>query len=180
MQEKTRPVGLPSKPLTPKAARKEKSIRFQAETSRRHPNARSVLDRPQPLGDHKRHIPVLVNARGLPFLRYKKPQPRNVSSVIRKKLGSRWNWIQRRDRLRVELLFAQDEEDWDRITENITETDAMSSWSEPLEKAIVDVNARISNFDVRSRELAENMWKIVLAERALAEEEEATDRQPEQ
>jgi hypothetical protein len=176
MQENTRPAVPPSKPLTPKAARKEKSIRFQEETTRRHPNARSVLDRPQPLGDRKRRVPVLVNARGLPFLRFKKPQPRNVSGVIRAKLGTRWNWIQRRDRLRVELLFAQDEEDWDRIIEIIPETDEMSSWPEPLQKAIVDVNAKISKFDVQSKELAENMWKIVLAERALAEEEEANGK----
>jgi len=175
MQQKTRPVPLPPKHLTPKAARKEKSIRFQEETSRRHPNARSVLDRPHALGDRKRHVPVLVNARGLPFLRYKKPQPRNVSSVIRNKLGHRWSLIQRRERLRVELLFAHDEENWDRITES----DALSSWPEPIENAIVDVNAKISKFDMQSKELAENMWKIVLAERALAEEE-ATQKQPEQ
>jgi hypothetical protein len=173
MQAKTRPTRLPPTPLTPKAARKEKSIRFQEETSRRHPNARSVLDRPHALGDRKRHVPVLVNARGLPFLRFKKPQPRNVSSVIRAKLGTRWNWIQRRDRLKVELLFAKDENDWDLMTE----TDTPASWSEPVQNSIIDVNSKISSFDLQGKELAENMWKIVIAERTLAEEESA-QKQP--
>lgn len=171
MQRKIRPAAQPAKPLTPKKARKEKSIRFQEETNQRHPNATSILNRPRPLGDKKRNVPVLVNARGLPFLRYKKPQPRNVSSVIRTKLGRRWNWIERRDRLKIELLFAKDEEEWDRVTETKEPTEEPSTWSEHPENAIVDVNAKIANFDMHSKELSDNMWKIVLAEKALAEEE---------
>ncbi|KAJ5448982.1 hypothetical protein N7445_003803 [Penicillium cf. griseofulvum] len=175
MQRKIRPVAPPAKPLTPKKARKEKSIRFQEETSQRHPNATSILERPRPLGDKKRNVPVLVNARGLPFLRYKKPQPRNVSSVIRTKLGRRWNWIERRDRLKIELLFAKDEEEWDRITK----TKESSTWYEHPANAIADVNAKIGHFDMHAKELADNMWKIVLAEKALAEEE-ASQKQPKQ
>ncbi|KXG50780.1 uncharacterized protein PGRI_063520 [Penicillium griseofulvum] len=175
MQRKIRPVAPPAKPLTPKQARKEKSIRFQEETSQRHPNATSILERPRSLGDKKRNVPVLVNARGLPFLRYKKPQPRNVSSVIRTKLGRRWNWIERRDRLKIELLFAKDEEEWDRITK----TKESSTWYEHPANAIADVNTKIGNFDMHTKELANNMWKIVLAEKALAEEE-ASQKQPKQ
>ncbi|CAI7623997.1 unnamed protein product [Penicillium glandicola] len=175
MQRNVRPVAPPAKSLSPKKARKERSIRFQEETSQRHPNATSILNRPQPLGDKKRNVPVLVNARGLPFLRYKKPQPRNVSSVIRTKLDRRWNWIERRDRLKIELLFAQDEEEWDRMTE----TTEPSTWSEHPTNAIADVNAKIGHFDMHAKELADNMWKIVLAEKALAEEE-ASQKQPNQ
>ncbi|OQE09757.1 hypothetical protein PENVUL_c005G00825 [Penicillium vulpinum] len=175
MQRKIRPIAPPAKPLTPKKARKENSIRLQEETTQRHPNATSVLNRPRPLGDKKRNVPVLVNARGLPFLRYKKPQPRNVSGVIRKKLGCRWDWIERRDRLKIELLFAKDEEEWDHITK----TKEPSTWSEHPANAIADVNAKIGHFDMRAKELADNMWKIILAERALAEEE-ASQKQPKQ
>ncbi|CAG8906636.1 unnamed protein product [Penicillium egyptiacum] len=175
MQRKIRPVAPPAKPLTRKEAQKAKSIRFQEETNQRHPNATSVLNRPQPLGDKKRNVPVLVNARGLPFLRYKKPQPRNVSSVIRRKLSRRWKWIERRDRLKIELLFAEDEEEWDRVTQ----AKEPSTWSEHPANAIADVNAKIGHFDMHSKELADNMWKIVLAEKALAEEE-ASQKQPKQ
>ncbi|KAJ5779471.1 hypothetical protein N7457_007191 [Penicillium paradoxum] len=175
MQKRVRPATPPPKPLTPRQVRKEQSIRFQEETSRRHPDATSVLDRPRPLGDKKRNVPVLVNARGLPFLRYKKPQPRNVSSVIRTKLGRRWNWIERREDLKLQLLFAKDEEDWDRLTK----TREPSTWCEHLERGLSDVNTKIAHFDMHAKTLAENMWKIVLAEKALAEEE-ATQKQPKQ
>ncbi|CAG8077784.1 unnamed protein product [Penicillium nalgiovense] len=175
MQREIRPVAPTAKSPTPKEAKKAQSIRFQEETNQRHPNATSVLNRPRPLGDKKRNVPVLVNARGLPFLRYKKPQPRNVSSVIRTKLSRRWAWIERRDRLKLELLFAKDEEEWDRITE----TKEPSTWSEHPANAIADVNAKIGRFDMRTKELTDSMWKIVLAEKALAEEE-ASQKQPKQ
>jgi hypothetical protein len=179
LQSKSRPVPTPPKPLTPRQARKAETIRFQEETSQRHPNATSILNRPRPLGDKKRKVPVLVNARGLPFLRYKKPQPRNVSSVIRTKLQRRWGWIERRDKLKLDLLFAQDEEDWDNLTN--TKTEERPTWTEHSKTALKDVNAQISQFDINAKQLAENMWAIVLAEKALAkEEEEATQRQPKQ
>lgn len=160
-------------PLTPRQARKAESIRFQEETARPHPNAKSILDRPQPLNGTKRHIPVLVNARGLPFLRIKKPQPKNISNLIRKKLHNRFKWIQRRENLRIDLAFAQDEEKWDSLTGDAE----MPAWSENTQDALVDLNAQISNFDMRAKKLAEDMWKVVLAEKAMAEEEEAATKQ---
>ncbi|CAG7927193.1 unnamed protein product [Penicillium olsonii] len=172
MQKRSQPVAPPPTPLTPKAARKAESIRFQNETSRRHPDAKSVLDRPQFLGGKKRHVPVLVNARGLPFLRFKKPQPRNVSSVIRTKLNNRWEWIQRRDRLKVDLLFAEDEEIWDRMTGSKD----LPAWPENTETAIEDVKGKINNFDKQTKDLAQKMWNVVLAERAMAAEEAATEQ----
>ncbi|CAG8392448.1 unnamed protein product [Penicillium salamii] len=175
LQKQSQPVAPPPVPLTPRAARKAESIRFQNETSRRHPDAKSVLDRPRPLGEKKRHIPVLVNARGLPFLRFKKPQPRNVSSVIRTKLANRWDWIQRRDGLKVDLLFAQDEEAWDRMTG----TKDSGAWPEDIQIAIEDVKTKINQFDMRTKDLAQKMWKVVQAEKALAKAEEKA-KQPEQ
>ncbi|KAJ5138625.1 uncharacterized protein N7515_003473 [Penicillium bovifimosum] len=178
LQNRSRPVPTSPKPLTPRQARKAESIRFQEETSQRHPNATSILNRPRPLGDKKRKVPVLVNARGLPFLRYKKPQPRNVSSVIRTKLERRWAWIERRDMLKLDLVFAQDEEDWDNLTN--TKTEEHPTWTEHCKTALRDVNTQISQFDNNAKNLAEKMWAIVLAEKALAEEEETIQRQPTQ
>lgn len=174
MQQKTRPVA--PKPLTPRQARKAESIRFQEETARPHPNAKPILERPRPLNGTKRHIPVLVNARGLPFLRIKKPQPKNISSLIRNKLSNRFKWIQRRENLRIDLAFAQDEENWDSLT-GVAE---MPTWSKTTKDALVDVNTQLSNFDVRAKKLAEDMWKVVLAERAMAAEEEAASKQEKQ
>lgn len=117
-------------------------------------------------------MPTLVNARGLPFLRIKKPQPRNLSGVIRNKLEKRWKRILRRDRLTIDLLFAKDEDDWDRLT-NRQET---STWFRHYQVALDEVNYQIREADDAASELAQKMWNIVLKERLLAEEEEKQRR----
>jgi hypothetical protein len=159
---------MPPKPVSPRQARKEVTIRFEQETSRKHPEALSILNRPRLTLSGKRKIPVLVNARGVPFLRIKKPQPRNLSGVIRSKLEKRWNRIVARDRLKVELLFAKDEDAWDHLT-RATE---QATWSEEIKLALDNVYEKIRGTDRQNRELAESMWSIVLEERELAKKED--------
>jgi hypothetical protein len=159
---------IPPKPVSPRQARKEQTLRFEQETSRKHPDTLSILDRPQLSLNGKRKVPVLVNARGVPFLRIKKPQPRNLSGVIRNKLERRWNRIVARDRLTAELLFAKDEDAWDHLT-NATE---QPTWSEEVKLALDDVYEKVRETDRRNRQLAENMWKVVLEERELAKKED--------
>lgn len=149
------------RPLSKKQARKAESSRFQEATRRRHPDTPSILDYSQRKLHGTRKAPFLVNARGVPFLRIKKPQPQNLSGVIRGKLEKRWHRIERRDRLRAELLFAKDEDVWDRMT-NATEP---CTWSGEIEGALRDVHVKIKESDRKNRELAESMWKIVLVER---------------
>lgn len=158
---------IPRKPVSPKQARKEQTIRFEQETSRKHPDAPSILDRPRLSLSGKRKVPVLVNARGVPFLRIKKPQPRNLSGVIRSKLEKRWNRIVTRDRLHVDLLFAKDEDSWDHLTR----TSEKPTWSEEVKLCLDDVYEKIRETDRQNRELAESMWKVVLEERELAKRE---------
>ena len=157
----------PSKPMSPKQIQKEKTKRFEEETSRKHPDAPDILERPYSNVSGSRRVPVLVNARGVPFLRIKKPQPRNLSGVIRSKLEKRWNRIVTRDRLAVELLFAKDEDHWDRLTD----TAERSTWSEGVKRALDDVYEKIRKTDRQNRELSERMWQTVLQERALARQE---------
>ncbi|KAJ5297643.1 hypothetical protein N7508_007892 [Penicillium antarcticum] len=181
MQRKSGSVK-PVKPLSDKKARKAESIRYQQETARRHPNATPVLSRPRPLGslgDKIRKVPVLVNARGIPLLRFKKPQPRNLSDTLRKKLHNRWVWIMRRERLQLDILFAKDEDEWDRMTQ----TRERSTWVQPVQESLDDVCDKVIRWDMKNKENAESMWRVVLAERALAEEEarqrqEAIQNQP--
>lgn len=109
-------------------------------------------------------MPFLVNARGVPFLRFKKPQPQNLGGVIRSKLENRWHWIERRDRLRTELLFAKDEDAWDRMTNAVK----LPTWSREVESALGEVHIKIKDFDKKNRDMAEKMWNIVLAEREKA------------
>ncbi|KAJ5606163.1 hypothetical protein N7510_008944 [Penicillium lagena] len=158
----------PPKQLGPKQIQKQERIRKQNETTRRHPDAESIFLRPRPVVSGKRRVPVLVSARGVPFLRFKKPQPRNLSGVIRNKLDRRQKWIDRRDRLQVELLFAGDEDVWD----DITNMEDSVRWTEELYTAFRDVKEKTKNEDMKNKEMAEKMWQIVLAERELAEKEE--------
>ncbi|KAL1988246.1 hypothetical protein VTN96DRAFT_221 [Rasamsonia emersonii] len=170
-EQRTLAEARPIKPLSKIERKKEESRRQQDATALRHPNAEPILSRPRPVVSGRRRVPVLVNARGIPFLRIKKPQPQNLSRVIRNKLERRWAWIERRDRLEIEKLFAKDEDYWDSL---VADEEAESpSWADAVVESIQDVLSKISESDKKAKELAEKMWKIVLAEKELAEKEEA-------
>lgn len=173
-------------PTTPGLREKKRleNIAFQKQTMYRHPDAEPILSRPRCSVAGQRQIPKLVNARGIPFLRIKKPQPQNLSRIIRYKLRFKDKLIERRDRLLVEALFAKDEEDWERLitgqplTEQVIYAQHHLPWVEgtwlesPLEcykKAYYDN----IEFEKKQQALAEKLWEVVLAERKLAAEEEA-------
>ena len=112
-------------------------------------------------------MPVLVNARGVPFLRIKKPQPLNLSGVIRSKLDNRWKRVERRERLTEDSMLAEYEDLWDKLTigrEDVT-------WAKEVYDALKEVNTRIEESDVKNKQLADDMWNVVLAERKFAKEE---------
>jgi hypothetical protein len=111
---------------------------------------------------------VLVSARGIPFLRIKKPQPKNLSGVIRTKLDKRWRRIERREVLGVDILFAKDEDDWDQLTLGRQETE---TWAGEIKEALAEVSTQLKESDLKNKELAEAMWQVVLEERKLAAEE---------
>lgn len=167
-----KPVRLPS----PKQLKREENVRFQKASSRRHPDATSILSRPRPVVKGKRRVPVLVNARGLPFLRIKKPQPKFLSSVLKNKLDRRWKHFLWKERLDAEVLFARDEDFWDSLT--ISEEPV--TWFETAESAREDVKRLLREEERKNKKLAEDMWEVVLAERKLAaeEEEQRTKNEP--
>ncbi|OXV07409.1 hypothetical protein Egran_04829 [Elaphomyces granulatus] len=156
-----------NKPLSALDKKKAESRRYQRATAYRHPNAQPILSRPRPVVSGRRRVPVLVSARGVPFLRIKKPQPKILSDVIRTKLDKRWNRILLRDRLQAELLLAKDEDDWDGLVGDET----LPSWTSEIRVALEEVIEKIQGSDQKNKELAEAMWNVVLSERKLAEEE---------
>ena len=174
--------------LSPREQRKAKNIAFQKQTRERHPNAEPVLTRPRLSVAGQRQIPKFVSARGIPFLRIKKPQPQSLSRIIRYKLRFKDKLIERRDRLHVETLFAKDEEDWDRLITNQALTPRVvypnsrmeGSWLESPLECYRKAHSDNIEFDKRQQELAEKMWEIVLAERKLAAEEEAMKKETSQ
>lgn len=118
---------------------------------------------------------MLVNARGIPFLRIKKPQPRNLSGFLRAKLEKRWHCIEVRDRLQSELLFAKDEDTWDRLTNAVEPC----KWTDDVQQSLEMIFAKIANIDRTNKEMAEKMWQVVLKERELAAKEESQRQQEE-
>ncbi|KAL4787260.1 hypothetical protein BJX76DRAFT_31013 [Aspergillus varians] len=171
-RSKLQPVKQPSK----HQLKAEENQRFQDTTDQPHPEATSILSRPRPVVNGQRHIPVLVNAGGVPFLRIKKPQPKSVSRVIRTKLKKRWSWIERFERLKIEILFGKDEDYWDSLTTGLER----DTWAGEIKTALNDVSLQIHNNDIKNKALAESMWKVVLAERKLAEEEKLRAEQGKQ
>ena len=85
----------------------------------------------------------------------------------------RWKRILRRDRLTIDILFAEDEDTWDKLT-NAQES---TTWSRHYKLAIDEVNDQIRESDENAAELAQKMWNIVLKERLLAEEEQKNRHQ---
>ena len=165
--QRERTKAKPVKPLSLKEKRREKVRAFEKMTARRHPDATPILSRPCPVVNAKRRVPVLVNARGVPFLRTKKPQPMNLSGVIRSKLDNRWKRVERRERLTDDSMLAEHEDLWDKLTigrEDVT-------WAKEVYDALKEVNTRIKESDVKNKQLADDMWNVVLAEHKLAEEE---------
>lgn len=165
--QRERTKAKPVKPLSLKEKRREEVSVFEKMTARRHPDATPILSRPRPVVNGKRRVPVLVNARGVPFLRTKKPQPMNLSGVIRSKLDNRWKRVERRERLTDDSMLAEYEDLWDKLTidrEDVT-------WAKEAYDALKEVNTRIKESDVKNKQLADDMWNVVLAEHKLAEEE---------
>ncbi|KAL6239035.1 hypothetical protein BDW75DRAFT_236739 [Aspergillus navahoensis] len=166
-----RPVKQPNK----KERKAEENRKFQEATAQRHPDATSILERPRPIVSGKRRIPVLVNASGIPFLRIKKPQPQSLSRMIRRKVAERQKLVERRERLEPEVLFGEDEDQWDDLT-NGREQDE-ERWSSAPRAAFDEVYRRIGEDNRRKQSLARSMWEIVLAERKLAEEEQKAEEE---
>ncbi|OJJ49384.1 hypothetical protein ASPZODRAFT_1468304 [Penicilliopsis zonata CBS 506.65] len=163
------------KPLSRIELKRMESRRFQQKTAARHPDATPILSRPRPVVTGKRRIPVLVTARGVPFLRIKKPQPRFLSEIIKAKLKKRWGLIERRDRLQNELLFAQEEDEWDQLT---NQSDDSVTWDLALTTCIQETDDSLTSLDEKNLQLAEEMWKVVLAERELAAMGESSTHSP--
>lgn len=76
--------------------------------------------------------------------------------------------MERLKRLESELPMARDEDEWDLLTGHKEE----ARWSGPVRASLKEVQGQISEGDRKTKELAQAMWKVVLEERKLAEQEE--------
>lgn len=141
-----------------------------------HPDAVPVLARPHPQLSGRRHVPKLVTANGVPFLRFKKPQSAFLSRVIRDKLGQRQKYFERLQALEQQAELAALEDRWDRVLFRMhgardREDTAEADWTEELELSIRDTMQRLAKQDKANVAMAARMQEIVDREKELAEAE---------
>ncbi|OJD14799.1 hypothetical protein AJ78_04887 [Emergomyces pasteurianus Ep9510] len=147
--------------------RAEGRARRRPEALRPHPDTEPILSRPRPHVNGPRHVPVLVDARGIPFLRIKKPEPPSLSRTLRSKLDARWKKILRRDKLEDDIYIARQEDEWDRLVDKGDET----RWESTVAACLDSTIKTIQHEDQKNKELAQKLWEVVLKERELAEKE---------
>ncbi|PYH42128.1 LYR motif-containing protein [Aspergillus saccharolyticus JOP 1030-1] len=159
----------PVKPPSTLDLRKQANKEFQRKTAVRHPDAESVLARPRPVVNGIRRVPKLVSARGIPMLRFKKPQPAIVGRVIRAKHRKRDKSLLERDFLMQEILWAKDEDQWDHLTGQAEA--GCVPWRHAFDLSLSKNKERIAEMDQKDHDLTVAMWNIVLKERKLAAKE---------
>lgn len=169
-------------PLSPRieTGREHKSPRRNANS---FPGATRTLARPFLNLSGRRHVPVLINANRVPFLRLKKPQPPFLSRIIRDTINARENRLARADGLTSELPMAEDEDQWDYILyehfgSHYRHTEE-TPWGDPEErpwgwelKQALEHNNNMQIEAIQKRiDISAKMHDIVEQETALAEEE---------
>jgi hypothetical protein len=172
-----------STPVSCRGKKRAENIESQRQSRWTHPKVEPILSRPRPVVAGQRKVPVFVNARGVPFLRIKKPQPQILSQIIRQKHAYKDKLIERRDRLLLEYYYAKDEEDWDRILNGESITNATQwakeplwlegSWPESVWASFQQSNHDNYMYERKNLNLARELWQVVLDERELAEKEKA-------
>lgn len=140
-----------------------------------YPGGTRALARPFPNLSGRRHVPVLINANRVPFLRLKKPQPPFLSRIIRDTVRTRELRITRAERLSNEIPIAENEDEWDKILYEHSGLHYGGPQEKPWEREVkqaFDNNHKLQVEAIQKRaDIAAEMYAIVQQEKVLAEEE---------
>jgi hypothetical protein len=130
---------------------------------------------PRPLGtvDGPRKAPFFVSANQVPFLRWKKPQPANVSRVLRDISEQRMTRLHNLYHLQDYYIpLAKYEDQWEEILNNefgeFGGTDRGSRWVRDMELWSRELNGQILQRDTKSGELMQKFMEIVKIETEFA------------
>lgn len=142
--------------------------------SESHP---SILERPYPVLTGRRCVPHLVDACGITFLRYKKPQPKVITRMIINRARAherRWYFTYK---MRELISLGELEDAWDRMLERYPGLkqvhDRSISWATESSRAADDTTAAVRGHARREEELKRRLTRIREKERVLAEKEKA-------
>ncbi|KAL9120926.1 MAG: hypothetical protein Q9187_002516 [Circinaria calcarea] len=145
------------------------------------PNTPSVLSRPFLSLSGPRHVPKLVSANGIPFLRFKKPQSPYLSRIIRDKVKQHSRRFDHLYDLEHQIVLAKDEDHWDKIldetcglrreTENGDDV-RFTSWATVVQHARAIVSWKLREETLNNAETARKMYSIIEQEKTLAAREQ--------
>ena len=140
---------------------------------------------PRPTVIGKRKVPFMVCANGFPFVRWKKPQPANVSRVLRQNIKQRQKHVSYVHALTdFWIPLAQYEDQWEElvrqkcnIPRGMDESTEGDLYVPAMREELMAVSRLISEKRRRSNELAAKMQHIVdrEAELAMAEKEQVKE-----
>lgn len=163
----------------------------------RHSVSKPLLSRPLPLSEirgGRRRVPKLINAQGIPFLMYSKPQPTIVSHMIRRKVRQRTRrWDHRTNLAGTEIPLANQEEAWDSLIRRQGKQEASQisqatevkvpqftndkvSWDSAPRDADRVLAQEIDGSALQTLSTAHRMLEIMGEERKLAKEERQQSR----
>ncbi|KAK3062886.1 hypothetical protein LTS18_003174 [Coniosporium uncinatum] len=188
------PRSLTAESPTAKQARARRLVvdaKKQADAARKFPPREDALlgSRPRPARDVKgrRHIPHMVNANGVPFLRFKRPQPENLTRLLRSKMESKFKRVEREQELEGYWVpLAEGEDGWDEVLkrccgplpatrwkqgEGEGEAARETKWVDVYKQALWDVRRAVKETERGNRELARKMTDLVGREQVLADKE---------
>jgi hypothetical protein len=137
---------------------------------------------PRPAVEGRRKIPFLVSANHFPFVRYKKPQPANVSRVIRNLIEQRFKRFERRYALEDYFIpLAKYEDQWEALLvkefgELNVFDDRDDLWVTPMWESQREVSRLISEMDRRSEKLGRKMLDVVNKEKEWAAKEDEENK----
>ena len=126
-----------------------------------------------------RRVPYMVDAQGVPFVRYGKPQPMNVSRVIRQKIEAyRKKTLYRHNLGEYWMPLARYEDKWDVLLARYGEyvqTDN-STFSSELWQEARRLEDALTEWTRRSTEMAAKMQEVVDREAELGQQEKEERR----
>ncbi|KAL9090688.1 MAG: hypothetical protein Q9165_005176 [Trypethelium subeluteriae] len=142
----------------------------------------SVLDRPLAREELKgpRRPATLISANSIPFLRFKKPQPRNLSHLFYQRLKQRASRLLRIAESREMLTIATQEDQWDRIIEKEFNLGSMPgpdtkhprlTWRHEWHQQVWMMKRLREEEKVKNALMAAKMHDAVVEEQKLADEE---------
>lgn len=141
-----------------------------------YPGASKTLDRPYAAISGLRHVPVLVNANRVPFLRFKKPQSAFVSRIIRDTVKARERRAILSLKLNDQIPVADAEDEWDYLLFNdfgVVDGDPGTTWSSEVQRAHKENHTLQLRAVQKRTEIASQMHEIVEKEKLLATEGKA-------